>query len=62
MYRAVGGYTKDDREEIVTILSKNEYQRLVAHVRKVDPNAFVTVSTVSDVVGIWNRRGKAYRL
>jgi uncharacterized membrane-anchored protein YitT (DUF2179 family) len=62
LYRAVGGYTKDDREEIVTILSKNEYQRLVAYIRKIDPNAFVTVSTVSDVVGVWNRRGKAYKL
>lgn len=62
LYQAVGGYTKDPRMEIVTILAKNEYQRLVTFIRKTDPNAFVTVSTVSDIIGIWNRRGKAYRL
>jgi len=62
LYRAVGGYTKDEREEIVTILAKNEYQRLVTYIRKIDPNAFVTVSTVSDIIGVWNKRGKAYRL
>lgn len=62
LYKAVGGYTKDEREEIVTILAKNEYQRLVKFIRQTDPNAFVTVSTVSDVVGVWNKRGKAYRL
>ena len=62
LYRAVGGYTKDEREEVVTILAKNEYQRLVGYIRKIDPNAFVTVSTVSDIVGVWNKRGKAYKL
>lgn len=62
LYQAIGGYTKDSRVEIVTVLAKNEYQKLVTYIRKTDPNAFVTVSTVSDIVGIWNRRGKAYRL
>lgn len=62
LYQAVGGYTKDQRTEIVTILAKNEYQKLVMYIRKTDPDAFVTVSTVSDIVGVWNRRGKAYRL
>lgn len=62
LYQAVGGYTKDPRTEIVTILAKNEYQKLVVYIRKIDPDAFVTVSTVSDIVGIWNRRGKAYKL
>ncbi len=62
LYQAVGGYKREERMEIVTILAKNEYQKLLNYIRKVDPNAFVTVATVSDIVGIWNRGGKAYRL
>ena len=40
--------------ETVTILAKNEYALLMEYIRKNDPKAFVTVSTVSEVVGYWN--------
>lgn len=61
LYQAVGGYKKEERMEIVTILTKTEYQRLVTFIKKEDPGAFVTVSTVSDVIGVWNRRGKYHK-
>lgn len=62
VYQAVGGYTQEKRLEIVTILARNEYGKLLSYIRKVDPDAFVTVTSVSEVVGVWNRRGKAGKL
>lgn len=47
LYEAKGGYDKQVRCEVVTILAKNEYALLMEHIRKNDPTAFVTVSTVS---------------
>lgn len=50
LYEAKGGYDKQVRCEVVTILAKNEYALLMEHIRKNDPSAFVTVSTVSEIV------------
>ncbi|MEE1086663.1 MAG: YitT family protein [Schaedlerella sp.] len=62
LYQAIGGYEKKEKLEIVTILAQNEYIRLLNYIRNTDPNAFVTVCSVNEVVGIWNLRGKAYRI
>lgn len=62
LYKAIGGYEKKEKTEVVTILSQREYMRLIKYIRETDPNAFVTVCTVGEVVGIWNFRGKAYRI
>lgn len=62
LHQAVGGYEKRERTEIVTILAQNEYIRLINYVRETDPSAFVTVCAVNEVVGVWNLRGKAYRI
>ena len=62
VYRAVGGYEKRERTEIITILAKNEYAQLIKFIRENDPNAFVTVTSVSEIVGIWNKHGEARRL
>jgi len=62
LYKATGGYEKRERVEIITILASNEYQKLIPYVKKIDPNAFLTVSSVNEVVGIWNYRGEARKL
>ena len=62
LYKAAGGYERKERPEIVTILAKNEYGKLLSYIREVDPNAFVTVTSVSEIVGIWNNRGRVRRL
>ena len=62
LYTAVGGYEKRERTEIITILAQNEYQKLIPFIKELDPDAFLTVSTVSEVVGVWNFRGEARRL
>lgn len=48
-YEAVGAYNMQKYREIITIVDKNEYQKLMNYVSKKDPDAFVTVYTVSDM-------------
>ncbi len=45
----IGAYDKKPNCEMVTIVDKNEYRRLMDFVHKVDPKAFVTVYSVSDM-------------
>ncbi len=45
----IGAYDKTQKREMVAIVDKNEYRRLMDYVRKVDPKAFVTVYSVSEM-------------
>ena len=45
----IGAYDKTPRMEMITIVDKNEYKQLMDYVRRVDPKAFVTVYSVSDM-------------
>lgn len=54
LYKAIGGYNRDERLEIQTILTQNEYGKLLEYMHTVDIKAFVTVSTVNEVIGEWN--------
>ena len=45
----IGAYDNVVRKEIITIVDKQEYKALMDYVRKVDPKAFVTVYSVSDM-------------
>ena len=56
LYHAYGGMGLTERMEVVTILEKSEYGKLLAYIHQADPAAFVTVSTVNEVIGEWNRR------
>lgn len=56
LYQAIGGYKKEERIEIVTILTRNEYAALLNYLHKIDQKAFVTVSTVNEVIGEWNSK------
>ena len=49
-YEATGAYDMKTRREVITILTKNEYSKLMAFISKVDPDAFVTVYTVNEVI------------
>jgi uncharacterized membrane-anchored protein YitT (DUF2179 family) len=62
LYDATGGYEKRKRVEILTILAPNEYQKLVSYVKRIDPDAFMTVASVNEVVGTWNYKGEARKL
>ena len=56
LYQVVGGFNNDNRTEIVTILTRSEYGQLLNYLYSVDQKAFVTVSTVNQVIGHWNKR------
>jgi len=49
LYKAVGAYNMKERPEIVCILTKQEYQKLMSFMEVTDPKAFVTVYTVSEI-------------
>lgn len=50
IYEAIGAYNLDPRREIITIVDKNEYSKLMGFIEKTDSNAFVTVYTVNKVI------------
>ena len=45
----IGAYDHQLRREIITIVDKQEYRRLMDYVKKLDPGAFVTVYSVSEI-------------
>lgn len=49
LYDSIGAYDNTVRKEIVTIVDKQEYRRLMDYVRKTDPKAFVTVYSVNEL-------------
>ena len=49
IYEATGAYNMKKRNEIITIVDKTEYQKLMAYINREDPKAFVTVYNVSDM-------------
>ena len=50
IYEAIGAYRLEPRREIITIVDKNEYAKLMGFIEKTDPNAFVTVYTVNKII------------
>lgn len=49
-YHAYGTYSDAQYNEINTIVDKNEYLKLVNFVKNIDPDAFMTVYTVNDMM------------
>lgn len=50
VYEAYGAYNLQPRREIITIVDKNEYAKLMSFIEKTDPTAFVTVYTVNKII------------
>ena len=50
IYEAIGAYNLDPKREIITIVDKNEYSKLMGFIEKTDSDAFVTVYTVHKVI------------
>ena len=49
LYDSIGAYTGDHHTEIISIVDKHEYQKLMDYIIRVDPDAFVTVYNVSSM-------------
>lgn len=51
IYTAQGGFTLAEKKVVYVSFSKEEYPQFLALIQRVDPNAFVTITTVYDVTG-----------
>ena len=49
IYEAIGAYKMEKRREIITIVDKGEYQKLMKFINQEDPKAFITVYNVSNM-------------
>lgn len=49
-YEATGAYDNRSRREIITIVNKSEYTKLMNFISKTDKDAFVTVYAVSEII------------
>ena len=49
IYEAIGAYNMEKRREIITIVDKGEYQKLMKFINQEDPKAFITVYNVSNM-------------
>lgn len=49
LYDGIGAYDNKVRREIIAIVDKQEYRRLMDYVQTTDPNAFMTVYSVQEI-------------
>ena len=49
IYTATGAYDQVPRREIISIVDNQEYKKLMAYMKQTDPDAFITVYSVSNV-------------
>ena len=49
IYEAIGAYNFEKHNEIITIVDKSEYQKLMNFINHEDPKAFITIYNVSNM-------------
>lgn len=60
LYEVTGGYTNTKTMEIETLLTKDEFAKLMEHINNEQINAFITAGNVSEVYGFWIKDKKKY--
>ena len=50
VYDAQGAYTQETHKEVLVIVYKSEYLELINFVTKIDPDAFITVYSINEVI------------
>lgn len=50
-YKARGGYTKKDKDILVTIVDRKQYIKIRNFINSVDEDAFVYISNINEVIG-----------
>ena len=50
LYKVIGAYNNAEQEKIVAGVKKREYGMLMQYIRMSDPDAFVTVSTINEIM------------
>lgn len=56
LYESEGAYDRKKRTEIITILDRGSYAKLINRLYRIDPEAFVTVYTVNEVLNRYEER------
>ena len=51
----VGGYTKEKRHILMTVISRYELNEVKALISEIDPKAFVNITKTVEVVGLFNK-------
>ena len=49
IYEAIGAYNFEKHNEIITIVDKSEYQKLMNFINREDPKAFITIYNVTNM-------------
>jgi uncharacterized membrane-anchored protein YitT (DUF2179 family) len=49
--RGIGGYSGNETQVLYTVLGRNQFIKLKQYISKIDPNAFITVGEVHEVMG-----------
>lgn len=62
LYEVIGGYTNEKSIELETLLSKDEFAKLMNYINKNEISAFTTAGNVSEVYGFWNKHKKKSKL
>ncbi|MBO7259027.1 MAG: YitT family protein [Paludibacteraceae bacterium] len=58
MYNVKGGYTGEDKVELVVLLSTDEFSDLMKYINENEINAFITAGNVSEVYGLWGDKNR----
>lgn len=51
IYKAIGGYSNKDNYVLMSIMNHHQFVILKTHLKKIDPNAFVIVNNVNEIIG-----------
>ncbi len=51
LYKAWGAYTNNEEDVIMTVLSRRQAVALRNYIRSVDPEAFITITNSSEIIG-----------
>jgi uncharacterized membrane-anchored protein YitT (DUF2179 family) len=51
IYMAMGAYTGEEKEVLITVVSRKEFIKLKGFIKEIDSRAFITVNNVHEVLG-----------
>ncbi|MCQ2126436.1 MAG: YitT family protein [Bacteroidaceae bacterium] len=56
-----GGFSGEDKVEIQTLLTKDEFGHLMQYMKDKDINAFITAGNVSEIYGLWKEHSRRHK-
>jgi uncharacterized membrane-anchored protein YitT (DUF2179 family) len=61
LYHVTGGYSGKENIEIQSLLTQDEFSRLMDFMKKNDIHGFITAGNVSEIYGLWNKHKRGPR-